>query len=400
MRRFFIISGAVCILFLVLGCGEDSKTPEQISDDFPIATINNPGEGARFSQDVKIVFLGKGIDTQDGNLPDSQLIWSSDKDGNIGSGESYIDSLLSIDTHIIRLEVTDSDDNSSVDSISIVVFIDSTMVSVPSTVGFYMGWDDGVDTTGMNEEPIHTVALDEFQMGKYEVTYSLWLKVRTWGESNGYTFCNDGQQGSDVALSTIQHPVVNISWRDCIAWCNAYSEKEGLTPVYYTSSAKMELYKDSSTGNDIKYDCVDWNENGFRLPTEAEWEYAARYIDGADYVDGDKHSGYNVNADEDDCAWYDNNSMYTTHGVGEKVANSLGITDMSGNIFEWCWDWYQNYTGISENNPHGPYIGMNRVLRGGSWIDYSENCHTSKRTFFIPGSVSDNWGFRVCRSGF
>jgi len=405
MKRVFAVSVWVSLIFLAIGCSEDSETPgEVVNDDYIVTEIISPGDGARFSQDMEITFYGDARYFQSGNrVPDSQLVWISDIDGNICSGRYGTDNLLSFGTHEIKFEASDDDGNISSDSISVVVYPDSVLVSIPSTADFDMGWNDGVDTTQLDYEPIHSVALDAFELGRYEVTYSLWSKVKNWGELHGYTFENEGIRGSDSTLSTnIGHPVTNISWRDCIAWCNAYSEKEGLDPVYYTNSGKTEYYKDSSSDGDISNDCVDWEASGFRLPTEAEWEYAARYISGSSYVDGDKHSGYNINANLDDCAWYQDNSGYLSHGVGERVANSLGINDMSGNVFEWCWDYYNSdYYPIDPidpiDNPRGPDSGVYRVLRGGSWIDSAENCNTSVRNNFQSGNYSNNFGFRVCR---
>ncbi|MDZ7859480.1 MAG: formylglycine-generating enzyme family protein [Candidatus Krumholzibacteriota bacterium] len=405
MKRFFAVSVWISVLFLAIGCSEDSETQGPvINDDYIVAEIVSPSDGARFSQDMGITFYGEARYFQSSSrVPDSQLVWISDIDGELSSGRALTDNLLSVGTHEIKFEAFDNDGNISGDSISVVVYLDSVLVSIPSAADFDMGWSDGVGTTQLDYEPIHSVALDAFELGRYEVTYSLWSKVKSWGELNGYTFENEGIRGSNSTLSTtIQHPVTNISWRDCIAWCNAYSEKEGLDPVYYTSSGKTEYYKDSSSDGDINNDCVDWAGNGFRLPTEAEWEYVARYIDGSSYVDGDMHSGYNINANLSDCAWFQDNSEYLTHGVGELAANSLGINDMSGNIFEWCWDYYDSdYYPIDPidpiDNPRGPDSGVYRVLRGGSWIDSSEKCATSVRSNFSPGIDSNNIGFRVCR---
>lgn len=264
------------------------------------------------------------------------------------------------------------------------------LIGVPATIGYLMG-DAGVAS------PVHTVSLDGFQIGKYEVTYALWLEVKTWAETNGYTFKRDGQQGSDEGTSTDQHPVVFISWRDCIAWCNAYSEYKNLDPVYYKTSAKSEYYRNSNTDGDIGNDCVDWSANGFRLPTEAEWEYAARYMDTDNVSSGVEHSGFNLDPDIEDCAWYGDNSGDTTHPVGQLKANSLGAKDMSGNVEEWCWDWYGDYPSSTQNNPHGPATGTMRLMRGGHWAGQAFLCRSAYRMAMGPGQSGSGTGFRVCR---
>ena len=127
----------------------------------------------------------------------------------------------------------------------------------------------------------------------------------------------------------------------------------------------------------------------FRLPTEAEWEYAAR---GGNQSKGYKYSGSNSISD---VAWYDDNSGDKTHPVGQKTPNELGIYDMSGNVWEWCQDWYGDYSSSSQTNPTGPSSGSYRVLRGGSWNNGARNCRVSNRGSYNPDSRSYRSGFRL-----
>ena len=155
------------------------------------------------------------------------------------------------------------------------------------------------------------------------------------------------------------------------------SDKEGLNKCY------------SGSGESIK---CNFNANGYRLPTEAEWEYAAK---GGNKSRGYKYSGSN-NIGE--VAEYDGNNNKSTKPVGGKKANKLGIHDMSGNVWEWCNDWYGDYISGSQANPSGPSSGSSRVYRGGSWYDLARSCRCCRRPCLHPGSGDDRIGFRLVRS--
>ena len=162
-------------------------------------------------------------------------------------------------------------------------------------------------------------------------------------------------------------------------FCNKKSLSEGLTPCY--------------TINGTNVTC-NFNSNGYRLPTEAEWEYAAK---GGQNSRGYKYSGGN-NIGE--VAWYISNSGGKTHPVGQKNPNELGLYDMSGNVWEWCNDLYGSvyYKNSPSNNPKGPSSGRGRVLRGGSWYSNPDGARTANRGNYSPGGSGSNYGFRFVRA--
>jgi len=375
-------------------CAADEVTIRVTSNTPPEVNIISPDDESSFYQGESITFSGEGTDCEDGLLTGYQLVWTSDRDGEIGVGNTFSTDQLSGQIHHIFLTGYDSDGNT--DSDSITIYLTHSMVSVPGVSDFPMG-----GRLESDEVPVHDVALDPFLIGKFEVTYYLWAKVKTWGESNGYTFANEGARGFGSA-TTSQHPVVMVTWRDCAVWCNAFSEMEGYTPVYYRTSSQLQVYKDSSIETDIDSSCVDWEADGFRLPAEAEWECAARYIDGNIFSDAATHSGSNLFPDPGSCVWHSGNSGMKTHQVGSLNPNSLELYDMSGNVWEWCWDFYDaEYYSVSASvNPRGPFSGEARTGRGGSWnVDLEQMCYTAERLSHNPFLASPDFGFRLCRNG-
>ena len=205
-----------------------------------------------------------------------------------------------------------------------------------------------------------------FYIAKTEITWGQWQSVRTYAAANGYDI------GSAGAGSGTDYPVTNVSWYQVVKWCNARSEQEGLTPAYKVNGS---VYK---TGDSAP--TVDAAANGYRLPSEAQWEFAAR---GGVSTQNYEYSGSNdINA----VAWYYYNSGNATHAVGTKLANELGVSDMSGNVWEWCENWYSGAAGLD------------RVYRGGGWGDFAGVCRVADRNGHDPSYSAGNFGFRVARS--
>jgi formylglycine-generating enzyme required for sulfatase activity len=274
-----------------------------------------------------------------------------------------------------------------------------------------------------------TVTLSAFNMAKYETTWELWEEVRAWAEKQGYFITNRGTEGhgsggtgdGDRGWTREQgqtRPVTDITWRDAVVWCNAYSELCGLEPVYYKADGVTVLRTSTNNGPEAPTD-VDTEADrtimksdkiGFRLPLEIEWEFAAR---GASPEAADWGFIYSGGNDLDGIAWYDGNAYsagsadYGAHPVGTKTggpstgANRLGIFDMSGNITEWCWDWYNENEIIPSTPPEGdgPGAFAHRVTRGGSWRNSASSCAVTSRHYCRPFSSGTYLGFRVVQTG-
>jgi len=234
------------------------------------------------------------------------------------------------------------------------------------------------DKTDEKASPVHKVTLSNFCIGMYEVTQKEWKAIMG---------SNPSEMQGDYK------PVTNLSWYDAIEYCNARSRQEGLMPCYTIDKSRKDP-NNASLYDDLKWIVAfDQSANGYRLPTEAEWEYAAR--------GGKKSKGYSFAGSNK----YFDVGIYHLHSilskvivdVGAKTPNELGTYDMSGNVWEWCWDWKDEYTKDKGLNPLGAVMGEYRILRGGSGED-KPLPKTTYRNGKNPGHLSRFVGFRVVRS--
>jgi formylglycine-generating enzyme len=233
---------------------------------------------------------------------------------------------------------------------------------------FWMGQDGEEEEVAENERPRHRVQLSyDFYIGIYPVTQKLWESV----------------MGENPELDEPLSPIEYISWNDAIRFCNKLSHQEELEPAYIIDGEDVDM---------------DWEADGYRLPTEAEWEYAAK---------ANRESKYAGSDDVNEVAWYGESfESGSSHSVGQKKPNDWGLYDMSGNVFEWCWDWLEDYSARIEReeeegqclDPIGPTEGDTRVFRGGGWRSGADFARVSFRSGYVPDHRSLLLGFRVARN--
>jgi formylglycine-generating enzyme required for sulfatase activity len=251
---------------------------------------------------------------------------------------------------------------------------------------------------GSSDAPVRTINVSAFYMAKTEVTKGEWDQVRAWGLSRGYT---------DLAVGVgkaSHHPVEQVGWWDVIKWCNARSEKDGLEPVYSVNGTIMRTENTEPI--------VNWAAKGYRLPTEAEWEKAARGgLSSKRFPWGDTISHSQANYSSDSFFSYDispTRGLHPTYKEGNRpynspvesfVANGYGLHDMTGNVFEWCWDRYDAtyYRSAPETDPRGPSSGSVRVVRGGSWDGSATFGRVAFRYWTFPSRWFNDFGFRPVR---
>ncbi|MBK8703119.1 MAG: SUMF1/EgtB/PvdO family nonheme iron enzyme [Saprospiraceae bacterium] len=235
-----------------------------------------------------------------------------------------------------------------------------------------------------DSETLHPVTVSTFYLSPYEVTFE---------EYDRYCETTGKEKSGDQGWGRGKRPVINVNWYDAVEYCNWRSRQANLKPVYTINGTNVS---------------ADWSANGYRLPTEAEWEYAARAVNGKgggkvrfgngkDIADPKE---INFNGSKDYKKPYSVVGEYRgkTTQVGNFSPNSLGLYDMSGNVWEWCWDWYGTYPTNSQTDPKGAGSGSRRVRRGGSWRGNPVNARCAYRYGFTPDSRVSYLGFRLARA--
>ncbi|WP_035606421.1 SUMF1/EgtB/PvdO family nonheme iron enzyme [Haloferula sp. BvORR071] len=268
------------------------------------------------------------------------------------------------------------------------------------------GWSTQGDNGGVQtSKPAHATLVAGFEMDRFEVTRGDWEAVATWGNAHGYDL--------PVTLPysvPLDHPAVAVSWYDAVKWCNARSEMEGRIPVYRADLAGLVIYRSGQL--DLTAAQVNWSGNGYRLPTEAEWEGASRGgIEGQPYPWGGgsaelraNHWNYELfigRAPSEDYPYTQRVGFFdgTQPGGAPDSANGYGLYDMTGNAWEWTWDRMGDYSAEAQVDPHGPDSGEFRVLRGGSWWNYVDQSSNHQRLAYPPTGNDDYGmlGFRCVR---
>ena len=267
---------------------------------------------------------------------------------------------------IMMFIISCSDDSNSVQADKTVK---GTLVLIPAGP-FSLGNTGSYEGEYDEKPPVTIIISKPFYISKYEITQQQYKAVM-------------GNNPSEFKGDNL--PVEQVSWYDALNFCNALSQSEGLTPCY--------------TMNGTKVTC-DFEANGYRLPTEAEWEYAAKAGTKTDFYSGKlTYSGNSpIDPNLDKIAWYSANSSNATHPVGQKAPNAFGLYDMSGNVWEWCWDRYAEYPSKETKDYQGPEIGTYRVYRGGGWRNLAWYCRSTNRDRNYLDDKNNSLGFRVVKA--
>lgn len=351
------LSISFCLIVFLTSCVNDSSTnPEPSSFSVSGRIVDPSGNGVA---GVSVSVSVKSAVTDSSGFFNIQALG----DGNYTI--SFLKGGLTFEPASLQISISGSDVTTEVVTASEPIPL--TFVTIPGGT-FQMGDIQNYNQSS-DEKPVHDVSLSSFQMSIYEVTQGQYQSVMGSNPSKNRGVGNN-------------FPVYNINWYDAVRFCNALSEQEGYEPCY----------------NESTWAC-DFDKNGFRLPTEAEWEYACRAgTETMFYTGNNLNSDTTTSTDLDKAGWYKGNSDPMTHSVGLKVPNAWGLYDMHGNVTEWCNDWYyeSSYSSSPSSNPTGPSSGPYRVGRGGGWQELAHQCRSASRYRLAPTGGDFN-GFRVVR---
>lgn len=364
-----------------------------------------PGRTYLLSYDVGILSYARSWQKMEIRISGSQAgPWQFSEPG-AGKGavewrKPYI--IFTAHENLAKIEFKDtSDETRSVDllldNVRLLEVPPGFALLAPGT--FTMGSAEGAFAHSIFESQ-HTVSFRNFQLAKTtEVTWTEWQDTRVFAQSRGYNDIGLGRNGENGSPDG-SHPVGEVSFWDAIKWCNLRSETEGLKPVYYTAPG-FGAANILRNGTPEVY--PDWSSEGYRLPTEAEWEYLCRAGTQTDFFNGNAVpiSG-NGDATLDLSGWYGANSGNNTHSVATKIPNAWGLYDVHGNVWEWTWDRFDDadYPLAPAVDPHGPVVGVtpDRMIRGGSYQMLPYWNRTAQRGWHDPAARWSYLGFRPVRT--
>ena len=369
MKNIFKVLAIFAIIgtIVIIGCKEDDPPPPP-----PIAiSMNKNALGL-----IKGKYETETLTATVTNTANTAVTWVSSLP-SVATVNNGVVTAIAYGTTVITATTVDGGKTADC---TVTVIEEIEMVKI--TAGNFTMGQTNVAT------PTHSVTLtNDFYMGKYEVTQEQYLAVMGSNPSN-FTAAVTGESGTPGKL-----PVERVSWYDAIVFCNKLSMMEGLTPAYSINSKTNPVdWGTVPTSSDATWDAVVIvdGSTGYRLPTEAQWEYACR---------AGTTTLYNTNkgAIDTNTGWYKSNSESKTHEVGKKSANAWKLYDMHGNVWEWCWDWYGSYLSEAQTDPLGASSGTHRVDRGGSWDTLAEYLRSAYRDYDYPSGRGYLLGFRLVR---
>jgi len=381
-RRYCFLGTALFFLVLMSACSNPFFPPKKSIDP-----------DVRWPNDIEMLYgqklSARRIDLYANRGTPGVFAWARPTDSVGSVGINFHNVTFTPDDTMVYNTVTNN--------IPIRVLLNVDMVSIPGG-SFTMG-SPTEEANRNSDETQRQVTLSAFRMGKYEVTQEQYEAVMKTNPS-WFTISNNKQPAPGE--TAVKRPVEQVSWYDAIVFCNKLSIAEGFTPAYrINNSTDPAAWGPVPGSGDATWNGVAMvpDSDGYRLPTEAQWEYAAK---GGNNSPGNYiYAGSNT---PDNVAWYTDNSETDssgkkTHEVGKKTANGLVLYDMSGNVAEWCWDWYGAYPSVAQTDPVGVPTGtsISRVFRGGSWLYSDSDARSACRSRLGPSSRLSYIGFRLVR---